>query len=201
MTDEPPPSDTLLFARIVSHAANDGERPLTAALGLDGEAVAQLIGRFLPHRQDLLRELTAAADAGDEAVEEPDVRAYLGEFRAGRDGEVECWLVAIIARRMREANHLWQDLGLAGRHELNTLLSRHFPRLVHRNAADMKWKKFIYRELCQRDGILVCKSPNCSVCSDFAICFGGEPGEPLHSLAMIGDDPAGERPAAGAGER
>lgn len=201
MTHEPPPSDTTLFARILLHAAQDPGRPLTAALGLDGEALARLIGRFLPHRSDLLRERPAAGDGDGDAIEEADVRGYLAEFRAGRDDEVEAWLIAILARRMREANHLWQDLGLAGRHELNTLLSRHFPRLVRRNAADMKWKKFIYRELCQRDGILVCKSPNCSVCCDFAICFGGEPGEPLRSLATIGDDRFGERPAGGAGER
>jgi nitrogen fixation protein NifQ len=175
-----------LFTRIVAHAASDAGRPLTAALGLDGADAFKLVMRFLPHRLDLVRDLPLSAGTGDDAVEEPDVRAYLGEFRAGRDGAAEAWLVAIIARRMREANHLWQDLGLAGRFELNHLLTRHFPALVRRNSGDMKWKKFIYRELCQRDGIVVCKSPNCRVCCDFALCFGGEPGEPVQTLAAIG---------------
>lgn len=173
------PSDSLLFGRIVDFAASDPARPLTAALGLDGAALRQMISRVLPNRTHLLRGVSIDAGAGDDAIEEPDVRTYLSEFRAGRDDAIEAWLVAILARRMREPNHLWQDLGFAGRHELNFLLRRHFPDLVRRNAADMKWKKFVYRELCQRDGIFVCKSPNCGVCSDFTNCYGDEAGEPL----------------------
>jgi nitrogen fixation protein NifQ len=179
------PADALLFERMVGWAAHDATRPLTVALGLDRAELTKLIGRFLPHRASLLATIGADDGRGEDAVEEPDVRAYLLEFRAGRD-EAEVWLAAILARRSREANHLWQDLGLAGRHELNTLLRRHYPELVQRNSGDMKWKKFLYRELCQRDGILVCKAPNCAVCIDFAHCFGGEPGEPLQTLSVLG---------------
>ncbi len=79
-------------------------------------------------------------------------------------------------------NHLWQDLGLQSRTDLGRLLHRHFPVLAGLNDRDMKWKKFFYRQLCQRDGILICKAPNCADCSDISVCFAGEPGEPLLAL-------------------
>ena len=38
----------------------------------------------------------------------------------------------------------------------------------------MKWKKFFYRQLCERSGMLICKSPRCADCVDYRICFGPE---------------------------
>ncbi len=71
-------------------------------------------------------------------------------------------------------NHLWQDLQFASRAELSALMRRWFPALVAKNHADMKWKKFLYRQLCEREQVLICKSPSCAVCTDFAVCFGPE---------------------------
>ena len=71
-------------------------------------------------------------------------------------------------------NHLWQDLQLASRAELSALMRHWFPALVAKNAGDMKWKKFLYRELCKQAEILICKSPSCAVCTDHAVCFGPE---------------------------
>lgn len=71
-------------------------------------------------------------------------------------------------------NHLWQDLQLPSRAELSALFEQHFPRLAARNTQNMKWKKFLYKQLCEREEIFVCKSPSCAVCSDHAQCFGPE---------------------------
>jgi nitrogen fixation protein NifQ len=71
-------------------------------------------------------------------------------------------------------NHLWQDLQLASRAELSALMRRWFPALVAKNAGDMKWKKFLYRELCRQAEILICKAPSCAVCCDRPVCFGPE---------------------------
>ncbi len=178
------PSDRNLFQSIVALAATERDRPLTEALGLDRATLGRLLRRHLPERLALLATLPADAGAGTEALEEPDLRDYLLECRAGRSRE-ELWLAAIVARRSLGANHLWQDLGLGSRDELQHLFRRHFPELVARNRADMKWKKFFYRELCQRDGVPICKAPNCCVCIDVAICFGPETGAPLRSLAAV----------------
>src|SRR3990172_2801866 len=56
-------------------------------------------------------------------------------------------------------NHLWQDMGLRDRQELSDLLKRHFRPLFDKNTGDMRWKKFFYKQICEREGFLLCKSP------------------------------------------
>jgi NifQ. len=41
-------------------------------------------------------------------------------------------------------------------------------------ASDMKWKKFIYKQLCEAEGLYVCRAPSCEVCKDYDQCFGKE---------------------------
>lgn len=106
--------------------------------------------------QDVAALLLAHADAGAGAPDE----------------------AARVAQRVAVAclgdNHLWQDLQLPSRAALSALLSHWFPALVARNGGDMKWKKFLYKQLCEREEILVCKAPSCAVCTDRAACFGPE---------------------------
>lgn len=170
-------SDTYLFTRILALAA-DEPRPLTHATGLTRAVLERLAGRYVPSMGARVAALPDGDDTGEDTYEEPDLRAMILEHRAGRAEEEE-WLAAIVARRCNAANHLWQDMGFAGRSDLGTLFRRHFPALVAANSGDMKWKKFFYRQLCQREGFLLCKSPNCDCCDDHDACFGGETGNPL----------------------
>jgi nitrogen fixation protein NifQ len=71
-------------------------------------------------------------------------------------------------------DHLWQDLGLWSRRELSELMQRNFPELAARNDRDMKWKKFLYKQLCETEGIYTCRAPSCQECSDYEECFGPE---------------------------
>lgn len=176
--------DRVLFARIVA-VAGAQSRPVTEALGLTREQLVRLIGRHVP---GYVPSRPLGTESGPDALEEPDLRAYLLECRAGR-GEEEEWLAAIVARRSLEPNHLWQDMGMANRDDLNTLFRRHFPDLVRRNRSDMKWKKFFYRQLCERDGVPICKAPTCDQCADSALCFGPETGEPLTAPSRRGAMP------------
>ncbi|WP_315781765.1 MULTISPECIES: nitrogen fixation protein NifQ [unclassified Bradyrhizobium] len=93
------------------------------------------------------------------------------------DGDVSRWLAAMVARRAMEPNHLWEDLGLRERSELSRLLLRHFGPLASRNTRNMRWKRFFYRMLCEDDGFVMCTTPVCTQCNDFALCFGEESGE------------------------
>ena len=70
--------------------------------------------------------------------------------------------------------HLWQDLQFDSRAELSALMRRWFPALVVKNSGDMKWKKFLYKQLCEREELFICKAPSCAVCCDRAACFGPE---------------------------
>jgi len=92
-------------------------------------------------------------------------------------GNIGRWLAAMVARRALEPNHLWEDLGLRDRSELSRLLARHFAPLAARNTKNMRWKRFFYRMLCEDDGLVMCTTPVCTQCNDFALCFGDESGE------------------------
>ncbi len=175
--------DRMIFGRILDLAAADPVRSLSQALALAKRDLDALAARHTPRHTPAVAALTGD-DTGEEAIEEADLRDFLIEHGAHRSDE-ERWLAAILARRSLEPNHLWQDMGFHHRGELNAMFRHHFPALVALNASDMKWKKFFYRQLCEREGMLLCKSPNCEVCEDVEVCFGTEDGDPLNALARI----------------
>ncbi|RTL67156.1 MAG: nitrogen fixation protein NifQ [Hyphomicrobiales bacterium] len=80
-------------------------------------------------------------------------------------------LAPIVARRAMEANHLWEDLGLDCRGSLTRLMQRHFGELARLNTNNMRWKRFLYRRLCEEEGVSHCTSPTCSICPDVNECF------------------------------
>lgn len=166
--------DCHLFACAVA-IARTAPRPLAEGLGLSPAAFATLMATFFPH-------VDFSTQAGDgtppASLEEPDLRDLLLCHRTSGNVE-EHWLANIIARRSLEPNHLWQDLGLASRDDLGQMMRIHFTPLAAKNDRDMKWKKFFYRQLCAMEGIVICKSPICDSCDDFAVCFSSEDGQSL----------------------
>lgn len=183
-------ADRMIFGRILDLAVLDPARTLPQTLALTKPELAELTARHAPAHAPAVAAL-AEGDRGEDAIEEADLRAFLIDHGA-RGGDEERWLAAILARRSLEPNHLWQDMGFHERGELNLMFRRHFPALVALNADDMKWKKFFYRQLCEREGMLLCKSPNCEVCEDVAVCFGDEDGDPLNSLARLARGAGGQ---------
>lgn len=105
--------------------------------------------------------------------ERADLRKLLLEHRAGQNQSEE-WIADIVVAGCMGSDHLWQDLGLWSRRDLSALLVRNFPSLVAKNERDMKWKKFLYKQLCAQEGIYICRAPSCEVCADYAACFGSE---------------------------
>lgn len=83
-------------------------------------------------------------------------------------------MAEIIAAGCMGSDHLWQDLGLRQRTELSLLMAHNFPALAEKNRHDMKWKRFLYKQLCETEGIYTCRSPSCEVCVDYHACFGPE---------------------------
>lgn len=78
---------------------------------------------------------------------------------------------SIIASACALSNHLWEDLGVKHRGILSQLIEKYFPLLYHENKNNMRWKKFFFRMLCQKEGFELCKSPNCATCIDHTVCF------------------------------
>ena len=165
------PDDPVLraFAGVISQRYDNCATPLIRGLG--PMEFQRLMKSCFPGMT-----LDNGENAPFDGVDEfDDLVALLSECRV-TDSEALRWLSHAVATAALGDNHLWQDMGLPGRALLTHLMASCFPVLAARNAADMKWKKFFYRQLCERAGILLCKSPNCGVCSDFGDCFGPEEG-------------------------
>jgi len=191
-------NDELFAKMLASHALGVGTLPV--GLGLSPEAFARLLVRHFPDIAapgriasaprggmqsswdgpatlddlGLLLELDQANWSSEPRQEErQDLLDLLLEHRAGADAS-EIWMAAIVTAACMGGDHLWQDLGLWSRKDLTRLMRDNFPGLSARNVHDMKWKKFLYKQLCQREGVYVCRSPSCEVCADYANCFGPE---------------------------
>jgi nitrogen fixation protein NifQ len=113
-------------------------------------------------RTDLVR---AALDE-----EHADLMALL-RTHASHPGILADHLAMALAQACMGPRHLWEDLGLANRGQLNALMAEHFTALHQRNVQNMRWKKFFYRLLCEQADVLICKSPHCSQCEDQPVCF------------------------------
>jgi nitrogen fixation protein NifQ len=84
------------------------------------------------------------------------------------------WIIGLLVAGCLGDDHLWQDLGLWSRSQLTALLHYNFPELAARNTHDMKWKKFLYKQLCEAEGLYLCRAPSCQVCVDYGVCYGSE---------------------------
>jgi len=166
--------DRHVLASILAAAAMDGG-PVASRVGLSADELVALGAQWFPHVRDLGAAWRAAGDHVDDD-EIAMVRDLLLAHRA-IEGDTGRWLAAMIARRAMEPNHLWEDLGLRDRSELTRLLNRHFTSIAVRNTRNMRWKRFFYRTLCEDDGLVMCTTPVCTRCNDFALCFGDESGE------------------------
>ena len=160
---------TLAFAGVIAQSQQSSRQPLIR--GLSETCFQKLLAEYFSGlacpNGDGVETPVAMVDEFDELVE------LLLEHRAS-SREQEGWLAYAIASAAMGENHLWQDMGLPSRKVLSELMQTHFPTLAARNTGDMKWKKFFYRQLCERAGIPICKSPHCADCCDFRACFGPE---------------------------
>lgn len=174
--------DTLAFAGVIA-LAPQRIAPYDVPIGGLGRAsLRRLMAAYFPawNAQGLLASCPADDSChGERADEFADLLSLLLEHRSV-DTERCVWVAHAIATASMGANHLWQDMGLPDRAALSKLIERNFTSLFVRNVGDMKWKKFFYRTLCERAEVLICKSPSCGVCVDFAVCFAaGDAAQPV----------------------
>lgn len=165
------PFDQHVLASAIASGFAPPDTLLTDTLALSLTDLKFLLARMFPHTLSLLDVHPSWRGPRVDADEEPALRALLHDNRTpGGDPDMARWLARIIARRSLGGRHLWEDMGLTSRAELGRLMARHFRPLSERNPG-MRWKKFFYRALCEQEGVLLCKSPNCAVCEDYALCF------------------------------
>jgi nitrogen fixation protein NifQ len=106
-------------------------------------------------------------------LEKEDLVNLLKQYSRRNTLEMDS-MIAIIVAGCLGSDHLWQDLGLWSRSQLSAMLHYNFPELAAKNDQDMKWKKFLYKQLCEAEGLYLCRAPSCNVCIDYPKCYGSE---------------------------
>lgn len=162
------PNDALLSTIISSQSL--GHSALPPDFGLGEARLASMTRRHFPKLSFIL---PASWQPSEPLPEHQDLVNLLLRYRAGID-ESEYDIAVITATACKGKDHLWQDLGLNNRQALSELFMHNFPRLAAKNDRNMKWKKFLYKQLCEEDGIYVCRAPSCTECKDQLNCFGPE---------------------------
>lgn len=104
-----------------------------------------------------------------------DLVVVLNEHAASAPAPSQALIEHLAMTCVMGHRHLWEDLHLSSRAELNELMARHFPTLKALNVHNMRWKKFLFRLLCERADVLICRSPSCLDCDEQAACFPSEP--------------------------
>ena len=187
------PFDRHVFACAIATGLAPPDRLLTDSLALSLRDLTRLIRRYFPHAERVLDVHPLWQRAQEDELEEAALRNLLYDNRSpGTDTEHARWLARIITRRSLGARHLWEDMGLDRRPEIGRVMQRHFAPLAAKNPG-MRWKKFFYRTLCEQEGVLLCKAPNCEACEDYSLCF--PPDEVLAAegeTAGLGGDARGE---------
>jgi nitrogen fixation protein NifQ len=166
------PNDDTLARMLATQVGGGGALPI--GLGLAPAEFTALLARHFPGVILPVAPHRPPPAWDPRLLEEKEELIKLLElYRADQD-ESERWLSVIVATGCMANDHLWEDLGLWSRRDLSELMVRNFPALAARNDRDMKWKKFLYKQLCEQEGVYLCRAPSCAVCRDYAHCFGPE---------------------------
>ncbi|TLM65891.1 MAG: hydrogenase [Deltaproteobacteria bacterium] len=182
LTDSPAPPgapavDRHLFACLLTVAAGETDDP-GAALGLNDAELADLLHLYFPAvtaatLRPFCRPAVDPLPQGNVDL----LQLLLGYLPCDADGwqpVPSLWLARTLACRAARPGHLWRSMGLFARAELTAAIHRHLPALAAANSRGMRWKRFLFKQLCEQAGGSLCQTPDCGACSDYPLCFGEE---------------------------
>lgn len=166
-------NDAAFASMIAARAAGSGALPVW--LGLDRYAFRALMAHHFPGvSPDVLSATDGGTPLGSARLDEREALRELLLAHRADDSPSVLWMAQVVAAGCMAGDHLWHDLGLWNRAELSALMHRNFSALAVRNTRDMKWKRFLYKQLCEAEAIAVCRAPSCEACVDYPVCFGSE---------------------------
>lgn len=172
-----PSEDRHLFACLLAVAAGEA-RDIAAALGLNNDELTDLLHLYFPAISLAALTRLSRPATTHQPQSSPDILelllAHLPQDNHGWNPAPSLWLARSLAARAARPGHLWITMGLFARPELTAAIRRHLPALAEANNNGMRWKRFLFKQLCERSGGTLCKTPDCGVCSDYAFCFGEE---------------------------
>ena len=144
-------------------------------MGLNASEFSGLLEQcFLSAKPDVLA-LPAIACAALPREDFNDLLQLLLEYRRD-DSDETAWVAHALCSGCMGSDHLYSDMCLPNRQILSDLIAHYFPVLFGKNSgARMRWKKFFYKQLCDRAEVHLCPAPGCQSCIDRPVCF--MPGE------------------------
>ncbi|WP_321531362.1 nitrogen fixation protein NifQ [uncultured Desulfuromonas sp.] len=168
--------DRHLFACLLTIVA---EEPwdTAQALGLSQKEFTQLLNTCFPAVDpELLSHCLPDAPSLPQPNDEirAIVQSHVPDQGSAVQRSMASWLATIIPARAAHPGHLWVSMGLFKRPELTASIRRLLPTMAAANHKGMRWKRYLFKTLCDQNGALLCKSPNCGECSDYALCFAPE---------------------------
>jgi nitrogen fixation protein NifQ len=155
-----------------THMTTGGGMP--KCLGLSPVSFAHMMNIHFPGAMRTFNLLSYGEELDSSRADERKELVDLMWSHCTRKNESVQGMAQIVAVGCMGSNHLWQDLGLWSRDDLSILMAHNFPKLATKNNRDMKWKKFLYKQLCIQEGIYSCRAPSCEVCKDYDACFSVE---------------------------
>ncbi|MDO3380092.1 nitrogen fixation protein NifQ [Geoalkalibacter halelectricus] len=166
--------DRHLFACLLCVAVAETRQP-AAALGLPDGAIADLLQTLFACKDlDWLADHAPLASQPVPRMAEELLPFLLAQVPTEGDAvqrRLAGYLARIIAARAAYPGHLWVAMGLFERPQLTAAITRLLPSLAAANHQGMRWKRFLYKQLCEQQGGRLCKAPACGLCSDYALCF------------------------------
>jgi nitrogen fixation protein NifQ len=152
--------------------------PLELALNLTPLLLDELLRQVFPgvERRQVFGNPQKKSTAPPEinlGIEEL-LHSYLPAGNDGLNRFTSLVLAKILAARAAHPGHLWVAMGLFERKELSAAIGRHLPALLAANHQGMRWKRFLFKQVCELNGGRMCKSPVCGDCSDYTFCFATE---------------------------
>jgi nitrogen fixation protein NifQ len=169
-----PAEDRHLFACALAVAAAETQH-IAINLGLNKEELENVLHCYFPAVS--LSGLAVLSAPASEQYPRTNIDilnlliAYLPHDANGCAPRPSRWLAQMLAARAAHPGHLWRAMGLFARSDLTAAIGRHLPALMSDNSKGMRWKRFLYKKLCEQNGGVLCKTPDCGVCSDYALCF------------------------------
>lgn len=169
--------DRHLFACALAVGIEEASRP-AEAIGLTDSDVETLLRTFFPAvGPDLLADRQGARPISPPEINEEVLSLLLEHVPTTQDPQrisVATYLCHILAARAAHPGHLWVAMGLFDRTELTAAIRRHLPTLATANNQNMRWKRYLYKQVCDRNGGTLCKAPSCGACSDYFLCFADD---------------------------
>ena len=175
--DQVTAEDRHMFACLLAAVAQEPCDP-AKALGLDDGDLSTILASYFPGIDHALLVHSPGPTEEHPAERSSEILAILLSHVPVETGKrmlpTAEWLARILAARAALPGHLWVGMGLFERPQLSAAIRRHLPSLAAANHQNMRWKRYLYKQVCDRNGGVMCKAPNCGVCSDYALCFVAE---------------------------